>query len=234
MGALICDRIMADLFLSYSRADRSRAAAVAAALEGGGRSLWWDRQLGAGQDYATVIEREIAAAKCVVVGWSATARQSLWVRAEANEALDQGKLVQLNFDGAKPPLPFTMLHFTDLAGWTGSPNAAPWPEVEAQVAAELGESSAPGGIGVRRPDPGGIALIERREPALQGFGRLAALGWAALAIAVLLALAVLLVARGLISSEAFGAISIAATALAALLLAATAFLLLRVLAASRR
>lgn len=224
---------MADLFLSYSRADRNKAAAVAGALEAGGRSLWWDRQLGSGEDYASVIEREIAAARCVVVSWSGTARESLWVRAEANEALDQGKLVQVNLDGAKPPLPFTMLHFIDLRGWGGGRDQEPWPEVEARVTAEMG-SGAAASEAARRPDPGGIPPIERRESPLQGFGKVAALGWAGLAVAVLLALAVLLVARGLISAEAFGAISIAAALLAALLLIASAFLLLRVTAASPR
>lgn len=221
---------MADLFLSYSRADRSRATAVAGALEVGGRSLWWDRQLGPGEDYGSVIEREIAAARCVVVGWSGTARESLWVRAEANEALDQGKLVQINFDGAKPPLPFNMLHFADLSAWTGAPEQSPWPDVEARIDAELGATS----LAPRRPDPGGIPPILFRERPLQGFGRVAALGWAALATSILLALTVLLVARGLISAEAFGAIAIVAAVLAALMLLASAFLLIRVQMASRR
>jgi hypothetical protein len=225
---------MADLFLSYSRADRAKAAAVAGALEAGGRSLWWDRQLASGEDYARVIEREIATARCVVVGWSGTARESLWVRAEANEALDQGKLVQVNFDGAKLPLPFTMLHFVDLTGWGGGREQAPWPEVEARVSAELGEGDTDEAASRRRPNPGGFAPIERREPALQGLGKVAALGWAALALAVVLALSVLLVARGLISAGAFGAVSIAAALLAALLLLGSAFLLLRISAASRR
>lgn len=224
---------MADLFLSYSRADRSRAAAVAGALEAGGRSLWWDRRLASGEDYASVIEREIAASRCVVVGWSRTARESLWVRAEASEALDQGKLVQVNFDGAKPPLPFTMLHFTDLSGWGGDPAKAPWPEVEARVDAELGTEGTEVPA-ARRPDPGGVPMIERAEPPLQGLGRAAALGWAALVTAVTVGLAVLLVVRGLISASTFGAISITAAALSALLLAASGIMLLRISAASRR
>lgn len=227
---------MADLFLSYSRADRAKAAAVAYALEVGGRSLWWDRKLGSGEDYATVIEREIAAARCVVVSWSRTARESLWVRAEANEALDQGKLVQVNFDGAKPPLPFTMLHFADLSAWGGAPDHAPWPDVESRVAAALGDE--PGGevnaSGGRRPDPGGLAPVERLGPPLQGFGRIAALGWAALVIAIALALAVLLVTQAQITAATFGALSIVAAAAAALLLAASLFVLLRITKASKR
>ena len=61
---------MADVFISSSRANRDRAAAVASALEQDGRSVG-----------------EFAGAASVVVAWSKAARDSLWVRAEANEAL---------------------------------------------------------------------------------------------------------------------------------------------------
>lgn len=228
--------VMADLFLSYSRADRERAARVADALEAEGRSLWWDRQLASGADYASVIEREIAEARRVVVAWSGTARESLWVRAEANEALDQDKLVQINFDGAKPPLPFTMLHFLDFRGWGGGTQEAPWPELRAEIDGGQAATVPAQGTAVQggvRPDPGGVLPVERRGPALQGLGKVAALGWVALAAAIMLALSVLLVVRGFISAEAFGMIAIGAAALSALLLAATVFLVLRISLASR-
>ena len=202
------------------------------ALEAGGRSLWWDRELATGDDYAQVIEREIEAANCVVVAWSATARDSLWVRAEANEALDQNKLVQINFDGAKLPLPFTMLHWLDFSAWPGSREQMPWPHLQSRVDSLLGGPSDEGGG--RRPDPGGVPVIRGPEPALQGFNRVAVVGWTALATTILLALSVLMVARDLISASAFGVISVAALALSAVLLAACAYLLLRVERASRR
>ena len=112
---------MAEVFVSYSRANRDRIDGLSDALETSGYSVWWDRSLTAGADYAMVIEEQIDAAPCVVVAWSQTARQSLWVRAEANEALDAGKLVQINLDNARLPLPFTMLHFLDFSGWSGDP-----------------------------------------------------------------------------------------------------------------
>lgn len=223
---------MADVFLSYGRSTVTQAGSIAAAVEQDGRSLWWDRRLAAGADYGSVIEREIAAAGCVLVAWSAAARDSLWVRAEANEALDQNKLIQLNLDGAKPPLPFNMLHFANLRGWNGARDGAPWPDVRGQVDAALaGAAAAPD---TRRPDPGGVPMHEGREPALQGFGTVAALGWIALGTAIVLALAVLMVTRGLISAEAFGWLSIVAAVVAAVLLAVTALVLIRVTAASRR
>ena len=218
--------------MSYARADAARAGAVAAAAEQDGRSLWWDSQLASGEDYASVIEREIAAAGCVLVGWSGAARDSLWVRAEANEALDQGKLVQINFDGAKLPLPFTMLHWLDFRGWGGAREQAPWPELGARIDVALGHKEAV--AAGARPNPGGVPVIAGVEPPLQGFGRVAALGWIALATAIGLALAVLMVVRRFISAEAFGAISIGAAIIAALLLATTVWLVVRVERVSRR
>lgn len=215
---------MAQLFLSYSRADRAKAARVAAALEDEGRSLWWDRQLASGEDYATVIEREIEAAQCVVVAWSGTARDSLWVRAEANEALDQGKLVQINFDGAKLPLPFTMLHWLDFRHWRGSRDNPPWPQLEGRIV-EVSGGARPERLGYAAPPP---------EPPLQGLGKAAAAGWAALALAVLLLLSVLLTARGLVEAEAFASISLFALVASVLLLAASAYLFARIMRASRR
>ena len=223
---------MAEIFVSYSRADRERVGAVSRCLEASGRSLWWDPRLASGADYGQVIEREIEAARCVVVAWSGTARESLWVRAEANAALDQGKLVQINLDRAKLPLPFTMLHFLDFSIWGGSREHPPWPHLEREVAGQL-EGSVEQVAG-RRPDPGGVQLISRAEPPLQGLGRVAALGWAALGTAILLALCVLLVARDMISASAFGTISVLALAVSAALLGGCAWLIVRIERASRR
>jgi hypothetical protein len=224
---------MADVFMSYSRADRARALAIAAAVEQDGRSLWWDERLPSGADYASVIEREIADASSVVVAWSRTARDSLWVRAEANEALDQGKLVQINLDGAKPPLPFTMLHFIDFSLWSGGREQAPWPQLRSRIDAAAADAPEAQGSG-RRPDPGGVPIIVGPEPALQGFGRAAVLGWTALATAALLALCVLMVARRLITADAFGVIAVAAAVVSAVLLALCALTLLRAQRGSRR
>ena len=214
--------VMADVFVSYARKNRARVAELSGALEATGYRLWWDPELAPGDDYGMVIEREIAAAPCVVVAWSEAARASLWVRAEANEALDAGKLVQVNFDRAKLPLPFTMLHFLDFSGWRGERQGEPWGEFDGRVGALLrGEplSSEPGTAGA---------------PALQGLGRIAWLGWAAILLAAGVAAAILLALRGGLSPAAFGAVTLVGLALAALLLALAAFALLRVTMASRR
>jgi len=224
---------MADLFLSYARADQRRSDAIAAAAEGDGRTIWWDRRLPSGADYGLTIERELEAAGCVLVAWSASARNSLWVRAEANEALEAGKLVQINLDGAKPPLPFTMLHWGDFRNWGGGREQAPWPDLRLKLDAALG-AVPPAVVGGRRPNPGGVPIAAGTRPALQGFGAAAALGWAALVTAMLMAFAVLMVVRRTISAEAFATSAIVLLTVAALVLAACGWIVLRMLAASRR
>jgi len=224
---------MADLFLSYARADQRRSEAIAAAAAADGRSVWWDRRLAGGADYGLTIERELEAAGCVLVAWSATARASLWVRAEANEALDAGKLVQINLDGSKPPLPFTMLHWTDFRGWDGGREQAPWPDLKHELDGALG-TAAPPAAGGRRPNPGGVPIVAGPGPALQGFGTAAALGWTALVTAMLMAFAVLMVVRRTIPAEAFATFAIVLLVVAFLVLAACGWIVLRTLAASRR
>jgi hypothetical protein len=58
---------MTDVFISYATEDGERARKVAIALQGCGWSVWWDRNIRAGQTFDLVIERELATAKCVVV-----------------------------------------------------------------------------------------------------------------------------------------------------------------------
>ena len=161
---------MADVFLSYGRATRPRVEQISDALEGSGYNLWWDKALNASDDYAMVIEKQIDAARCVVVAWSAQARQSLWVRAEANEALDQGKLVQINLDASRLPLPFTMLHFLDFRPLAGRARGIALDRVRR---AGRRDAARRGAMTTARP--------RSRGPALQGFGKIALLGWAAIA-----------------------------------------------------
>ena len=71
---------MADVFISYASQDRERAALLAHALERAGVSVWWDRTLAPGDQFQSVIDDEIAAAKVVIVCWSPGAIASDWVR----------------------------------------------------------------------------------------------------------------------------------------------------------
>lgn len=115
---------MADIFISYARADRDQIEKLAAALEGEGYSVWWDRQLVGGTEFSSVIEKELAATKTVIVGWSAQSLGSHWVRDEADYARGENKMLPLSLDGSLPPLGFRQIHALDFDGWNGEASHA--------------------------------------------------------------------------------------------------------------
>jgi hypothetical protein len=111
---------MADIVLSYARENRQQAESLAGALENAGWSVWWDRAILPGVSYEQVIEAELSSARCVVVLWSAAARQSNWVRDEATLALSRDVLVSVLLDDSEPPLGFRQQQTANLKNWDGS------------------------------------------------------------------------------------------------------------------
>jgi hypothetical protein len=212
---------MADVFVSYSRANRDRIVTVSDNLEEAGYSVWWDSALAPGDDYALLIEQQIDASRCVVVAWSETARQSLWVRAEANEALDAGKLVQINLDRTRLPLPYSALNFVDFSAWGGVRTEECWTTFDGRVKRRINGEW----VDAHAPKPG---------PALQGLGRVSLLGWAAILLAAAIALITGLVATGRLPAQYFGGFTVFAMAASATLLLLTLFTLTRIAKASRR
>ena len=108
---------MANVFLSYDHDDAARAAPIASALEKAGHSVWWDRHIDGGAEYYTEIENAVEAADAVVVLWSACSVRSAWVRDEAGEGRDQGKLIPILLDIVKPPMGFRQFQTIDLSAW---------------------------------------------------------------------------------------------------------------------
>jgi len=76
---------MSDIFISYAREDRPRAAAIATALEEHGWSVWWDWNIPAGKTFRQVIQEQLDKARCVIVVWSAASVTRKWVIEEASE-----------------------------------------------------------------------------------------------------------------------------------------------------
>ena len=134
---------MSDVFISYARSTAKQAQAVAAALRKLGHKVWLDDAIPAHRAYADVIEEELKAAAAVVVLWSTEAVKSQWVQSEADSAREDGKLVQLNIDGARLPMPFDRIQCTDLKGWTGDLGAPGWRKVVASIATLTGVAGAP-------------------------------------------------------------------------------------------
>lgn len=110
---------MASVFLSYDRGDVGRARPLAAALEKAGHAVWWDRHIKGGAQYSKEIEQALARAEAVIVLWSARSVESAWVRDEAAEGRDSGRLIPVLIDGIEPPLGFRQFQTIDLSRWKG-------------------------------------------------------------------------------------------------------------------
>jgi tetratricopeptide (TPR) repeat protein len=110
---------MASVFLSYDRDDAAQARPVASSLDKAGHTVWWDKHIGGGTQYAKEIEQALNSADVVVVLWSASSIESPWVRDEAGSGRDRGRLVPLSLDGTLPPLGFRQFQSIDLGAWRG-------------------------------------------------------------------------------------------------------------------
>lgn len=104
-----------DVFLSYSREDKPRAAEIKRALENAGLSVWWDDMLEGGTRFLEVTEFHLENAAAVVVVWSKVSVASHWVSDEATRGRDRGVLVPVTIDGSMPPLGFRQFQVLDLS-----------------------------------------------------------------------------------------------------------------------
>jgi tetratricopeptide (TPR) repeat protein len=115
---------MSDIFISYAREDKEKAAEFARLFEQEHWAVWWDRDLIPGDKFEEVIGRELGEAKAVVVLWSETSVGSGWVKDEARKGAQGGALVPLLIDPVNIPLGFGEFHTPDFTEWDGSPTHA--------------------------------------------------------------------------------------------------------------
>lgn len=154
---------MASLFLSYSRNDISRVGPLAAALEGDGHEVWWDRHISGGQEFADAIERALESADVVVVCWTCHSVRSAWVRDEACAGRDNGRLVPVTLDGCQPPLGFRQYQTIELSGWNGRPGSQALDPLRAAIAEKTAGSEQVKRTAVAASQPR-IAFGPRRWP----------------------------------------------------------------------
>ncbi len=128
---------MADVFISYASEDRARVRPLAEALLQRGFNVWWDRSLAAGQDYAATIERELKAAKAVIVVWTQSSALSTFVRDEAGRARDDGRLVPVALDQVQIPLGFGAFQAEDFSRWNGGAAAPQMQLLEESLRAKI-------------------------------------------------------------------------------------------------
>ncbi len=141
---------MADVFISYASEDRARVRPLADALKQRGFNVWWDRSLAAGQDYTAIIERELRAARAVIVVWTQSSANSTFVRDEAGRARDEGRLVPVLLDRVDIPLGFGAFQAEDFTRWNGGANAPQMQLLEEVLKAKLSGRDVDGAAIERR------------------------------------------------------------------------------------
>lgn len=161
---------MADVFVSYARGDQPLAERIAQHLIGEGFTAWWDSDLLPHESFASVIQQEIQGARAVLVIWSETAARSQWVRAEAELARAEGKLIQVVVDPCTIPLPFNQYQAADLRHWRGDSADPQWRKVLASVA-HFANSPAAGSAQSQQPSirvrtTQAIRALRRGKPVL--------------------------------------------------------------------
>ena len=158
-----------DIFISYSREERPAARHFAESFADEGFSVWWDAVLRSGETFDEVIEKELRAAKAVVVLWSPRSVASRWVRAEATLADRANKLVPVIIEACDRPIIFELTHAADLADWTGDTSDSRWQTLVSDLR-RLVERDKESRARHRRAEPAAKPQAGSAAPATPGSG----------------------------------------------------------------
>jgi len=156
---------MANVFLSYDHEDVALARPIAKSLEKAGHTVWYDRHIHGGAQYSRKIEQALDAADAVVVLWSPRSLESAWVRDEAAEGRDRGKLVPLSVEGVTPPMGFRQFQTIDLGGWPGRGKVPHLLDLIEAIRNQAEDEAAPAPAG-KGMSHGGIRQSSGRTPLL--------------------------------------------------------------------
>lgn len=113
---------MTDIFVSCEHEERDRLMyKLCVAMQPRGWSIWCDTGKGEGKPWADawarLVDMELAAAKCVLVVWTARSVESSQVHHCARQGQNRGCLFQVVLDGVSPPPDFRDLPSVDLSLW---------------------------------------------------------------------------------------------------------------------
>ena len=195
------------LHFLFAREPGSWCAAWPKRCGGLGYDVWVGDQLPPHLSYGDVIAQKVGGAKAAIVVWSANAIESEWVRAEADLARGQKKLIQTTIDGRDPPMPFNQLHYVSLADWEGADDHPGWSKVKESLAALCGApgaeatipaappraGAAPPAVPAPPPAAGACARLRRRRGARRA---------ARQAVIILIAVSLLVIAAARCSPDA--------------------------------
>lgn len=147
---------MADVFISYSRKDATKAEVVVKALRDRGWSVFWDRDLDAGR-YDEALEKELADAKCVIVLVSASSRNSRHVLDEGDRAIERNVLVPALIEPVRMPIGWGRIQHVDLSNWTQPSSEPDWRSLFVIVGKRAPKPMAP------KPEPVSVAAFPKLD-----------------------------------------------------------------------
>jgi adenylate cyclase len=148
---------MADIFVSYARADKARVTPLVAALEAQGWSVWWDPEITPGQEFDALIATQLEQARAVIVVWTPASVASRWVRGEARVGADRGILVPVRFDDAQLPIDARAIHTIDLDGWGDDAGSPSFQQLSRAIGVLLGQGP-PAASAAQAPARNGVSV----------------------------------------------------------------------------
>lgn len=171
---------MADVFISYKTERRNAAQHLSRILELNGYSVWFDYGLLSGSDFGPQIERELRAAKAVVVLWCSLSHDSRWVLEEAHLAERLGTLTPVWLEPIELPLGFGRADTIDLSSWDGSPRSPTLDRLLNEVGRRVGRDPEPSYRGLQTyeetwrsfgaPPLSKFALVDPLDEEARSFG----------------------------------------------------------------
>jgi len=113
---------VSEIFISYATVDRALATQLAGFLQEKGYSVWWDRELAAGEQFYSKLAKALAGCKVAIVIWTVASVESRWVLGEADTAASADKLIPVREDALPDrelPVGFRALHTIPLSDREG-------------------------------------------------------------------------------------------------------------------
>jgi TIR domain len=105
---------MAEIFISYKSDRRNAAKHLSGILDRYGYSVWFDYSLIKGEDFDFQLDRQLRAAKVVVVLWCSMSVESLWVSREASLAAKLRKFLPVLIEDCELKLAHHTSDYVDL------------------------------------------------------------------------------------------------------------------------
>lgn len=130
---------MTEFFISYAREDLPVAKRLKAALNNLGWNVFIDEKIEAGEPWSEELIARLDSALCVLVLWSSTSVNSLWVHGEAARAFERGAYLGVLMDESEPPRLFRRYQGRSIREWLASDDEADLESLLRTLRAEVGD-----------------------------------------------------------------------------------------------